>query len=243
MTLSWKNPPPDLRLSTECVDVWRTRLDLPEEQINTYLALLSADEIERARRFKVKRKYREYVITRGLLRNVLGQTLDSDPGSFQFEYAEHAKPCLDEDWDGKPVSFNVSHSHNQALIAITLDRNIGIDIEKIRSDVDFRRLAKRFFSTQESGALDKLDETSLPTAFFACWTRKEAFVKALGDGISFGLSEFSVSTDPGAEQVSLATHWNPSEASEWSLANIRSETGYIAAIAVQQDSFKLRCWR
>ncbi|MFQ5660531.1 MAG: 4'-phosphopantetheinyl transferase family protein [Gammaproteobacteria bacterium] len=242
MTQAWKNPPSDLELSRGFVDIWRTKLDLPKQEIAAYLSLLSPDEVKRASCFKVKRKYREYVITRGLLRRVLGDTLRADPKGFLFEYAEHEKPFLKEDWGGGAVSFNVSHSHNQAVIAVTLDRTIGIDIEKIRQNVDFNKLANRFFSVKEFKSLKRFQEQHLPRAFFACWTRKEAFVKALGDGISFGLSEFSVSVDPDEENVTLSTHWDPGEARKWTLVNIKTDTDYIAACAFEGGKFEIRYW-
>lgn len=242
MVTLWNKAPADLRLSNEFVDVWRTRLDLSIDTVNNYLATLSKDERARADRFKARSKRKEFIITRGLLRKTLAQTLDIDPSSLEFDYAEHDKPFLPAATLGVPISFNVSHSHNQALVALTLDRAIGIDIEKIRQDVSFEKLAARFFSKQESQALEKLDKNTLPKAFFACWTRKEAFVKALGDGISFGLSEFSVSVDPYETNVSLLTHWNTGESSNWSIVNIKADEYYIGALAIDGSRFTLRCW-
>lgn len=242
MITRWNKAPADLHLSNEYVDVWRTRLDLSSNDVNSYLATLSEDERARANRFKARGKRKEFIITRGLLRKTLGQTLDIDPSSFEFDYAEHDKPFLSVASLGVPISFNVSHSHKQALVALTLDRAIGIDIEKVRLEVSFNKLAVRFFSKHESQALGKLDKDILPKAFFACWTRKEAFVKALGDGISFGLSEFSVSVDPDETNVSLLTHWDPDESSNWSIVNINADEDYIGALAIDGGKFKLRCW-
>jgi len=242
MTDVWQQAPFDLKLSHDHIDVWRTRLNLPKNEIAKYHALLSTDEVKRANRYKVKHKRCEYIVTRGLLRTILGQTLGRDSKSFVFEYAKHDKPFLPIETSGTPVSFNVSHSHNQALIAVTLDRTIGIDIEYIRHDVEFKKLAKRFFSDQEYQQLDAYDETKLSAAFFACWTRKEAFVKALGDGIAFGLSEFSVSVDPEDDEIPLSTHLDQAQASKWILMNIKTDEDYIAALAVDKYNLKIRCW-
>ncbi|MBF8269927.1 MAG: phosphopantetheine--protein transferase [Gammaproteobacteria bacterium] len=238
----WHRTPAKLRLSETYIDIWRTSLNLTRHEIDACLALLSPDEIARANRFKVKRKYREYIISRGLLRRILGLTLGTDPADFEFEYSEHDKPLLNLIHKGAPVTFNVSHSHEQTLIAVTLGHALGIDIEQVRQDVQFRQLAKRFFSAQEARELETYTEAGIPRAFFACWTRKEAFVKALGDGIAFGLNEFSVSVNPFDDNVALTTHWDPEEAGNWSLLNIHTDADYIAALAVAGQGFKIRYW-
>jgi len=242
MTGLWHKTPAKLSLSDKYIDIWRTALDLPQRQVDEYLTLLSSEEISRAQRFKVKRKYREYIISRGLLRRVLGHALRTDPAGFEFEYTEHEKPFLGLIHRGKSVSFNVSHSHEQTLIAVTLDHALGIDIEYVRQDVQFKQLARRFFSAQEAGELETYTEAGIPRAFFACWTRKEAFVKALGDGIAFGLNEFSVSVNPFDDTVALTTHWDPDEAGNWSLVSIRTDQEYIAALAVAGQGVKIRYW-
>ena len=145
MPIKWKNPPADLRLSSEFIDIWHTRLDLSARDIEYYADMLCAEEKQRVDKFRFSNKRHEYIITRGLLRKVLAQTLDTDPHSFQFEYAGHGKPYLTEQWQDKTVSFNVSHSGNRALVAVTLERTIGVDIEVIRTEVEFENLSKRFF--------------------------------------------------------------------------------------------------
>ena len=243
MTVNWQPFPSGLRLAKNTIDIWRTPLDLPQQKIDGYRSVLSEDELQRARRFKVKRKNREYIISRGLLRTVLGKTLNSDPRELVFRYTEHDKPYIETIEQGLPVKFNVSHSHNQTLIAVTLGNTVGIDIERIRQNVEFRKLATRFFSRQEGEELNTYTDTGIPRAFFACWTRKEAFVKALGDGISFGLSEFSVSTNPYDNKVVLTTHWNEQEAQGWSLVNIIPDDEYIAALAINGLNQDLRYWK
>lgn len=242
MTGAWKTTPAKLGLSEDHVDIWRTALDLPLRQIDAYFALLSADEVARARRFKLKRKQREYIISRGMLRRILGQVLKRDPAGLEFAYTEHDKPVLEITRRGLPVCFNVTHSHEQTLIALSLGHVLGIDIELVRPDVQFRQLAKRFFSAQEARELETYTEAGLPRAFFACWTRKEAFVKALGDGIAFGLNEFSVSVNPFDNAVALTTHWDPDEAGKWSLVNIPVGADYIAALAVAAQGYNIRYW-
>lgn len=238
----WDKPPAELELSDHHIDIWRTTLDLPRQEIDEFMSLLSPDEAARAGRFKVERKYREYIITRGLLRRILGHVLKQDPASFEFEYTDHDKPHLAVNWRGKPVCFNVSHSHQLTLIAVTLDHLLGVDVEYVRRNVEFKKLAGRFFSAREARDLDDYTETDLPLTFFSCWTRKEAFVKALGKGIAFGLDEFSVSVNPRDREVALATHWDPGAADEWTLLNIPAAPDYIAALAVAGHNLNVRYW-
>lgn len=242
MTGVWNRSPARLSPSNQYIDVWRTSLNLPPPQVDAYRSLLSAVEIERANRFKVKRKYFEYIISRGMLRRVLGLVLNRDPSTFEFEYTDHDKPYLNTSWRGQPVYFNVSHSHEQTLIAVTLAHPVGIDIEQIRHNVEFKKLARRFFSRPEARDLDTYTDAGVAQAFFSCWTRKEAFVKALGDGITFGLSEFSVSVDPFDGEVALHTHWDPDEARNWTLLNIPNGADYAAALAVRARGIGLRYW-
>ena len=242
MNEAWDRPPANMELSENHVDIWRTALDLPQQQIDEYSSILSPSELARAERFKVERKQREYIISRGLLRRVLGHVLRRDPSVFEFEYTEHDKPHLAINWHGKPVHFNISHSHERTLIAVTLNHLVGIDVEHIRGNVEFRKLARRFFSAQEERDLSIYTEAELPPVFFACWTRKEAFVKALGDGIAFGLKEFSVSENPYGQEVALATHWDPGAAESWSLINIPAGPDYMAALAVAGRNLNIRYW-
>lgn len=237
----WKSPPPSLKLSLDYVDVWQVTLSAPH-QIEKYRVLLTQEELERCERFKSEKRRREFIIGRGLLRILIGQCLDIDPTTFDFAYTEHQKPYLPAASLGVQVNFNVTHSHNLALIALTLERMIGVDIEYIRHNVEFRKLARRFFSNQESSALSAYDDPLLPAAFFACWTRKEAFVKALGDGIAFGLGDFTVSVDPRDQEVALKTAQNTNESDNWSIINLDIGRDYAAAVAANGGRFKLRLW-
>ena len=129
------------------------------------------------------------------------------------------------------------------MIALGLNRDIGIDIEKIRQDIDFKKLARRFFSKTEYQALDNYPDDQIPSVFFSCWSRKEAFVKAFGDGISFGLSEFSVSICPDIDDIKLVTNYDSNEAQRWSIMNIPVEYNYAAAICSNHPGYELRLWQ
>lgn len=239
----WDSPPEDLKLDADYIDVWRTRIDLPEEEVNTYALTLSVEEQERAARFTFPDKYEEYVVSRGLLRRALAHVLKRAATDFQFEYTDSKKPYLLNKYAGQSISFNISHSHGQALVAVSLQRNIGIDIEKIRADVEYEKLALRFFSEAEHRQLMQLPREERARSFFAIWTRKEAFVKAIGKGIAFGLSEFDVNIDPQQPPVMLATRWNPQDVSLWLMATIDSDCNYMATLATDGGDFQLRYWQ
>ncbi len=240
--MMWASPPTSLELDVGFIDVWLTRIDLSDEEIKKYVETLSEDEKVRAAKFSVPYKYDEYVVSRGLLRKALSHVLKQDPLDFQFEYTESNKPYLSQKNINGSIAFNLSHSHGRALIAISVDRNMGIDIEKIRPEVEYEKLAGRFFSEAEYAALMLLPSAERIKAFFATWTRKEAFVKAVGKGIAFGLSEFDVNVDAHAQPLMLATRWNPADVSTWLMTNIDVEDNYCACIATDGGEFQLRYW-
>ena len=213
------------------IEIWTTRLDLDADAIAACAALLSPDEIARMRRFRPEHKRREFTITRALLRIVLGQALSCEPASIVFCYGAHGKPTLAGDFRAHELSFNVSHSHNMATLVIAEGVDTGIDIERVRPDADFTGLARRYFSAGEARYLAGLVEEARPAAFFACWTRKEALVKALGMGISFGLNEFSVSMDPDEIEVRLHSD-HPALSGNWRLYSFRPSPDYVCAVAV-----------
>ena len=242
MSDTWQSTPGTVRLSSEYIDIWRISLDLSHAQIDKYRAALSGDELARCDKFKSTKRRREFIIGRGALRTLIGQCLKLDPPALDIVYSEHQKPGLSASSPGVPLSFNLTHSHDLVLIALALERHIGIDIEYLRTDVDFRKLARRFFSEQEYRSLESCDDSRLTAAFFACWTRKEALLKAIGEGIAFGLKDFSVSVGPLDQEVDLHTHWNKAEAARWSILNLEAGHEYAAAIAASGGKFKLRCW-
>lgn len=240
--MTWHKPPDELQLDVAYIDVWHSRIDLPEAEIENYVLSLSAQERERAEKFTFPDKYEEYVVTRGLLKKALAHVLRQAPSEFHFDYTSSKKPYLPRKYNDQLISFNVSHSHGQALVAISVDRNIGIDIEKIRTDVEYEKLALRFFSMAEHKALMLCPPAERAAAFFATWTRKEAFVKAVGKGIAFGLSEFDVNISPKEAPVMLATRWNPGDVSKWSMANIETEKNYLATLVADGGDFQIRHW-
>lgn len=219
----------------DCIDVYRIRLDLPEAEWTGFTAQLTAPERARADRFLSDRKRREFTITRTALRSILSQALDEPPSRINIVHQPQGKPCLDDNEYGRDVRFSVSHSHDLALVAITRQRDIGIDVEKIRDDMEHETLARRFFSESEYAALQYYNGPERLRAFFAVWTRKEAVVKAQGGGIALGLKQFDVSADPDAAPRVLATRWRQSGLPEWTLIDIDAGPGYAACLAISGD--------
>ena len=242
MTIPWQTTPLDLEISSTYVDVWLTSTELKEEQVQEYKKLLSTAELARAEKFVPDHKRREYIITRGVLKQALSRITGLAASGLDFSYGGHGKPYLDINLAGKNIAFNVSHSYGVALVAITRGGRLGIDVEKIRPEVDWRDLAKRFFSESEFQALDRCPDGSSLKSFFTCWTRKEAFVKAVGDGVARGLSGFDVSIDPNETAGSLNIRWPDEDAAQWSIRNIPVPGNYTAALAVDRPNCLVRLW-
>jgi 4'-phosphopantetheinyl transferase len=192
--------------------------------------LLSADELARMMRFRFEDDRRNFLFGRGMLRILLASYLGASPAELLFAYSAHGKPGLATSSDG--LEFNLSHSNGTLLIAISQRRKIGVDIERIRHDIEINEIAGRFFSPAERQALDQMFDHSRPNAFFHCWTRKEAWLKARGDGLSFPLSAFDVLDVRADGTVKLVTRPDPAEALRWSIFSVTAPQGYAAAVAV-----------
>jgi 4'-phosphopantetheinyl transferase len=231
-----------LVLGCDEVHVWRATLDQTPAQIQSFRHNLAADEQARAERFHFERDCGHFIVARGVLRAILGGYLKRAPECLSFCYSSHGKPALAGESDGAAIRFSVSHSHGVALYAVTRGREVGIDLERIRSDLAIAEIAGRFFSRQEVAMLQTLPTEAQREAFFHCWTRKEAYLKARGEGLSLPLDQFDVSLAPGEPAAILGAQPDPSEASRWSLQELTPAPGYVAALAVKGQSWRLACW-
>jgi 4'-phosphopantetheinyl transferase len=225
-------PPRALPVRPGHVDVWATALD-PAPAVQARLdQWLDADERARAARFVFPRDARRFRVARGTLREILGAYLGTTPDAVRFVYAAAGKPALAAPFAEAGVAFNVSHSGEIALYAIGGPGRLGVDIEQVRPLDDLEALATRNFSTAEQRALLALPPAQREPAFFACWTRKEAFIKALGDGLSYPLDAFTVSFAPGEPARFVQIRDEPATAARWTLVAIEVDVGYAAAVAV-----------
>jgi medium-chain acyl-[acyl-carrier-protein] hydrolase len=227
-------PPP---LGAGDVHVWRVPLDQPEESRTVLRRLLSADEEDRARRFHFPRDRDRFTVCRGALRALLGRYLAHDPARLRFAYGTHGKPAP----AAGGLRFNVTHADGLALLAITGGREVGVDLERVRPGMATEEIAARYFSAREVAALRSVPPNLRTEAFFNCWTRKEAYLKATGDGLMRALDRFDVTLSPGEPAALLANRDEPAEARRWSLRELSPGPGFVGAVAVEGQSWKLWC--
>lgn len=194
-------------------------------------ALLSPDEQARLERFRFVNDKNNFLFCRGMLRMLLASYLGDSPAELVFAYSAHGKPSLAG--PSMDLKFNMSHSNGDVLIAACLRWEIGVDIEQVRYDLNVREIAQRFFSTAENETIRTMPVTSCYDTFFACWTRKEAFVKARGEGLSCPLNSFDVSVNSHEERVTLTTRPDASEAGHWNVCSLNGLPGFAAAVAVE----------
>lgn len=239
MITEWTPAPAVLALTPDSIEIFRVPLE--DLLLAEYYALLSNAETHRAGQYASTRKAREFIITRGALRRVLAHALDQNPRAFCFEYEAQGRPYLADEIAHDGVNFSVSHSHDLALIALTRGRRVGIDIERVRPEVDHESLSRRFFSSAEYQALQCHHDGVRLRAFFAVWTRKEALVKATGTGIAGGLKAFDVSADPSRPAELLAARWEDTDATDWLLTDIQADPDYLACVASDGET-QVRCW-
>ncbi len=205
--------------------------------------VLSAEEQARAKRFKFPRHRRRNIVARASLRHLLGQYLRIDPLDITLPKTEHGKPYVEQLYGTHELMFNVTHSHECALIAFTLDRLVGVDVEHRRRVSDVDNIAKHFFAAGEVAKLQTVPEAEKQTTFLKCWTRKEAFIKAIGEGLSHPLSHFEVTFLPDEQPRLLYDKSEPQAAQNWQLFNLDPHDEYIGALIVaasQDETINLR---
>jgi len=240
--LRWCQSIPGELISSNEVHVWRVFLDATNIQSESVTGILSADELAKAEKFHFEGDQKKFIMTRGLLRMILGSYLGKKPGELCFEYNAFGKPVLPADAGCDALQFNLSHSGEIALYAVTRGRNIGIDAERIRDNVDIGQIAKRFFSAEEIRSLDSIHKKNRSEVFFKYWTRKEAFIKARGEGISFPMEQCDVSSISGSMLSPVKLPDNSSESLRWYGQDLFPGPGYAAAIAVEGNDCDISCW-
>jgi 4'-phosphopantetheinyl transferase len=200
---------------------------------------LGPEELERSRRFRFERDRNRFIAGRGTLRAVLGLYLDRPPSRLRFRLGSHGKPHLEED----DVSFNLSHSGRWALLAVSAGRQVGVDVERIDRARSTESIAERFFSPAEVSALRGLRAFARTRAFFRCWTRKEAYIKARGEGLSIPLDSFSVSIEPASASRLLGSDQGDTEIARWTFRDVDPAPGVAGAVAAEGESWAPRFWR
>jgi 4'-phosphopantetheinyl transferase len=226
---------PGTSLPRNQVHVWRDSLTRRPEEVARLRGLLAPDEHRRADRYRFERHRSRYIVGRATLRLLLAHYLDAEPAELEISYGEFDKPYL----TGGP-SFNISHSGTVVLYAFAAAGELGIDVELYDTGVARERIAERFFSPTEVSVLRSLPADVQPWAFLTCWTRKEAFIKARGDGLNLALDSFDVTLAPEAPAALLRTAWCHEEPEQWRLEDLSDRrTGYIAAVALRGNGWRV----
>ena len=239
--LTWKSPPPGLTLAGDAVHVWRASLDQPSRLEDLWLTL-SADEQRRASAFHFEQDRRRFIVGRGVLRSILGLYLYLDPSRLQFRYGPWGKPALVASCGGDALSFNLAHSGPLVVYALARSRVLGIDVEQVRPLPDADRIAAAAFSVRENAAYSALPPEQKQRGFYQCWTLKEAYVKALGEGLVQDWGSFDVSFAPGEQARLLHAGWDPGQTAAVSLISFMPLPGFVAALAVRGADPPIVCW-
>lgn len=240
MSCAWLTAPNKITLAPDQIHVWRIALEATFHA-TALTALLSPDEQSRAHAFRFPEHHARYIIAHASLRRILARYTRIAPQDLIFATDAFGKPELIR--SESALRFNLAHSENLALCAITSNAPIGVDVEFIKSIENLADIAARFFSPREAAALRALPVDQHTRGFFNCWTRKEAYIKAIGKGLSQPLDQFDVSLAPGEPARFLFARDDPSISERWSLIAFDPAPGYVGAIAIPARDYELHCWR
>lgn len=225
-------------LSDEEVHIWKFSLRLDPRRRDHFLSLLNQEERTRAGRFRFHQDQNRFVIARGSLRSILTKYLKQPPETICFRYSPNGKPELNAKELKTPFQFNLSHSHEMGLLAVTQKRSVGVDVERIApQSIDSIGIAEQFFTSVEADLIRSAPAKLRNDCFFRVWTRKEAFLKACGDGLSGSLSQFEVSLDN--PEILFLKH-DAFARGSWSVHEYRPCSGYVAAIAIESHVRKFK---
>ena len=226
------------------IHVWDFVLSEQRPRYKALRALLDPAELTRAARLAIDRKHPEYVICRGVLRSLLGYYTGCDPCALRFDRNPYGKPFLDAAHNAGDTRFNLSHSGDRALIAVTRGYEVGVDLEQIRENIDYLGIAQRFFAPSEVEALAALPADLQRPAFFLAWTRKEALLKGIGEGFFSHINAVEVPLDPRVPTRVLAINHDAWRPSRWSLYHRRLVPDYVVAVALGHEHMKVHwfCW-
>jgi 4'-phosphopantetheinyl transferase len=236
-------PGGELSLDYREAHVWRLSLASQQNVVQRMEQLLDDAERARADRFRFEKDRRQYTLTRGMLRTLLGRYLQQDPTRLKISYSPRGKPFVKESENPSGVRFSVSHAGDLALLAFSREREIGVDIESRQRLADWQSIAELIFSEREKQELNSLTETLRIVAFYNGWTRKEAYLKATGEGLVDALSGIEVAISPLAPAGLHAIHGDRELASKWSLCALEPAEAYAAALVVEGAQGRVRLWQ
>ena len=235
----WNAAPAGLKPADGEVHVFSRTLDVPSKRLERLSQSLSEDEWRRAERFHFERDRGRFIAGRGMLREILAALLDIHPASLVFSYGEFGKPRIAAPAAARSLHFNMAHSDSIAVCAIA-KHELGVDVERVRAMDDAGRIAARFFSRREKDCLLTLPAEQRGEAFFHCWTRKEAYLKAIGSGLDDCLDQIEVSLAPGETAALLGV---PNDSQSWRLHSLSPAAEFVGALAVHREDSRVNCWK
>jgi 4'-phosphopantetheinyl transferase len=233
----WFPAPVALKLGTDDVHLWRASLNCEAPVLSRLETALSPDEMARANRFVISTDRNHFVAARGILRELLGAYLLLPPAELKFRYGNHGKPALEAKASDSDLQFNLSHSGGVAIYAFSLGRRLGVDVEHIRPQLAGEDIARRYFAAREVAELLALPTHLRTEGFFLCWTRKEAYVKAHGAGLSLPLDSFTVSLTPGR-----TAELHAEDSDQWALRSVEPASEFVAAMVAEGHNWQFSRW-
>ena len=223
--------------------IWSADLEPGAQAVDHLEALLSPDERARAARFHFRRDAMRWIVARASLREILGACLDVGPRAVAFAHGEKGKPGLATRAGDLDLQFSLAHSAELAVYAVTVGCPVGVDVERLRAVPGMDRIAERTFSPEECAALRALPVALRTAGFFNCWTRKEAYIKAVGVGLSYPLARFSVSLAPGEPVRLRSVEIDPAHAETWTMTALAPRDGFVGAVVVGARPVRVVCER
>lgn len=239
---AWEIPTEDFPLDPNNVHIWKISLTPPPPQLPELHKLLSSDEQDRAQRMKFRQPQQTFIITRAVLRLIVGRYIHAEAQSLRFSQGPHGKPFLIHPTLTPPIFFNLSHSHQLALLAFALNREVGIDLEYKHRERNYPSLINRVCSDQEKSILASLAPSQQNYGFLTCWTRKEAYVKGTGKGLTIPLNSITVSRPPSTRVPLLQLDDDNQESSRWTMHDIQIDRDYTAALVVAGHDWHPSYW-
>jgi 4'-phosphopantetheinyl transferase len=240
--IEWLSTKQFPKLLADQVHVWRVCLNHIPTTPSRFTGILSPDEQERAVRFNFEKNRNQFIEARAALRLILSGYLKLTPEELEFSYGAYGKPALANGPSDNRLRFNLSRRDGLALIAVASGREVGVDVEYVRPDLPVLEIAECAFSAAEIAALESLPKTKQTAGFYNCWTRKEAYVKARGEGVSFPMKQFDVSLNPGAPAALLEIRDDDDEIDRWTLQELPVSENYLGALAVEGANVSVAYW-
>jgi len=240
--IMWCSPPANLTLQETEVHVWLASLNARDSDIRKRRHTLSLEENARAERFKFEEDRFRYIVRHRALRSILSLYTNIPPKQLKFFDGSHGKPEVTLSSDQSALQFNLSRSRDIALIAVSRGRQIGVDVEYIQKNFEWNEIVERFFSPREITTIRAFPPKLRLEAFFRCWTRKEAYIKARGQGLSIPLNQFDISVVPGEPPRLAFPNNDAPDNTEWFFQELVPCTDYVAALAVEGDNCGLKTW-